>query len=67
VTCNKWFGDIFATNSTQIGLLTIAPSNEQLDGLKAASEATVDPRPRRRRRRRPSISFDFDPFRRHKR
>ena len=36
------FGDIFATNSTQIGLLTIARPDEQLDGLKAASEATVD-------------------------
>ena len=36
------FGDIFATNSTQIGLLTIALPDEQLDGLKAASEATVD-------------------------
>jgi 3-isopropylmalate/(R)-2-methylmalate dehydratase small subunit len=61
------FGDIFATNSTQIGLLTIALPDEQLDGLKAASEATVDLEAQTiAADGGPSISFDFDPFRRHK-
>ena len=61
------FGDIFATNSTQIGLLTVTLTEEQLDGLKAASEATVDLEARTiAAGGGPPISFEFDPFRRHK-
>jgi 3-isopropylmalate/(R)-2-methylmalate dehydratase small subunit len=61
------FGDIFAANSTQIGLLTVSLMEEQLDGLKAASEATVDLETQTIATEGGStISFDFDPFRRHK-
>ena len=61
------FGDIFAANSAQIGLLTVSLPEEQLDGLKAASEATVDLETQTIATEGGStVSFDFDPFRRHK-
>jgi 3-isopropylmalate/(R)-2-methylmalate dehydratase small subunit len=61
------FGDIFASNAAQIGLVTIALPEEQVRSLMTADEVTVDlealtivpddgdP-----------ITFAFDPFRRHK-
>jgi 3-isopropylmalate/(R)-2-methylmalate dehydratase small subunit len=61
------FGDIFAANSAQIGLLTVVLPDEQVHELMTASEATVDLETQTiavdggR-----SISFEFDPFRRHK-
>ena len=61
------FGDIFAANSMQIGLLTVALPEEQVRELKAASEATVDLEAQTIAADGGStISFDFDPFRRHK-
>jgi 3-isopropylmalate/(R)-2-methylmalate dehydratase small subunit len=61
------FGDIFASNAAQIGLVTIVLSEEQVRRLMGAGELTVDlealtiepdgGEP---------IPFDFDPFRRHK-
>ena len=61
------FGDIFAANSIQIGLLTVALPEEQIRVLKAASEATVDLEAQTIAADGGStISFDFDPFRRHK-
>ena len=61
------FGDIFAANAAQIGLVTITLPMEEVRRLMAAGELTVDlealtitapdggP-----------IGFEFDPFRRHK-
>jgi len=61
------FGDIFAANAAQIGLVTITLPMEEVRRLMAAAELTVDlealtitapdggP-----------IGFEFDPFRRHK-
>ena len=61
------FGDIFAANSMQIGLLTVALPEEQVRQLRAASEATVDLEAQTIAADGGStISFDFDPFRRHK-
>ena len=61
------FGDIFAANSMQIGLLTVALPEDQVRELKAASEATVDLEAQTIAADGGStISFDFDPFRRHK-
>jgi 3-isopropylmalate/(R)-2-methylmalate dehydratase small subunit len=61
------FGDIFASNAAQIGLVTIALPEEQVRRLMGTDELTVDlealtiapdgGEP---------IAFDFDPFRRHK-
>jgi 3-isopropylmalate/(R)-2-methylmalate dehydratase small subunit len=61
------FGDIFASNAAQIGLVTITLSEEQVRRLMRARELTVDlealtvvpPEGEQ-------IGFDFDPFRRHK-
>jgi len=60
------FGDIFASNSAQIGLLLVTLPEEQVRELMGAEELTVDleaqvitdPGGR-------TIRFDFDPFRRH--
>jgi 3-isopropylmalate/(R)-2-methylmalate dehydratase small subunit len=61
------FGDIFASNAAQIGLVAIALPEEQVRRLMGTDELTVDlealtigpdgGEP---------IAFDFDPFRRHK-
>jgi 3-isopropylmalate/(R)-2-methylmalate dehydratase small subunit len=61
------FGDIFASNAAQIGLVTIALPEEQVRRLMGTDELTVDlealtiapdgGEP---------IAFDFDPFRRNK-
>jgi 3-isopropylmalate/(R)-2-methylmalate dehydratase small subunit len=61
------FGDIFAANSAQIGLVVVALRAEQVRELMGASELTVDleaqtisdPSGR-------TIPFDFDPFLRHR-
>jgi 3-isopropylmalate/(R)-2-methylmalate dehydratase small subunit len=61
------FGDIFAGNAAQIGLLTIALPAEQVRELAERKELTIDleaqtigmPGDR-------SISFDFDPHVRHR-
>jgi 3-isopropylmalate/(R)-2-methylmalate dehydratase small subunit len=61
------FGDIFASNAAQIGLVTIALPEEQVRRLMGADELTVD---LEALTIRPDggepITFDFDPFRRHK-
>ncbi|MGE5274452.1 MAG: 3-isopropylmalate dehydratase small subunit [Verrucomicrobiota bacterium] len=61
------FGDIFASNAAQIGLVTIALPEEQVRRLMNARELTIDlealaivPADGE------PIAFDFDPFRRHK-
>jgi 3-isopropylmalate/(R)-2-methylmalate dehydratase small subunit len=61
------FGDIFAANAAQIGLVTITLPEQQVRRLEAAMELTVDlealvitvpgDEP---------VAFEFDPFRRHK-
>jgi 3-isopropylmalate/(R)-2-methylmalate dehydratase small subunit len=60
------FGDIFASNAAQIGLVTITLPEEQVRGLMQAHELTVDlealtivPE------EGGPIAFAFDPFRRH--
>jgi 3-isopropylmalate/(R)-2-methylmalate dehydratase small subunit len=61
------FGDIFASNSAQIGLLTIPLAAEQLRELMGASELTIDleartiAAPDGR-----SVEFEIDPFVRHR-
>ena len=60
------FGDIFASNSAQIGLVLVTLPAEQVRDLMDAGELTVDleaqvisdPAGR-------TIRFEFDPFRRH--
>ena len=61
------FGDIFAANAAQIGLVTITLSEQEVRRLGGATELTVDlealtvampgAEP---------VAFEFDPFRRHK-
>ena len=61
------FGDIFAANAAQIGLVTVALPEDVVRRLMAAGELTVDlevltitppdGEP---------VAFEFDPFRRHK-
>ena len=61
------FGDIFAANSAQIGLLTVALPEEQVRELGDAAEATVDLEAQTIAvADGPTIPFDVDPFRRHK-
>ena len=61
------FGDIFAANSAQIGLLTVALPEEQVQELGHATEATVDLEAQTIVvAGGPTIPFDVDPFRRHK-
>ena len=61
------FGDIFAANAAQIGLVTVALPEDVVRRLMAAGELTVDlealaitPRDGG------PVTFEFDPFRRHK-
>lgn len=60
------FGDIFAANAAQIGLVLVALPAERVRELMGARELTVDleaqtiSEPGGR-----TIPFDFDPFRRH--
>jgi 3-isopropylmalate/(R)-2-methylmalate dehydratase small subunit len=61
------FGDIFASNAAQIGLVTIVLPEEQVHRLMGANELTVDLKGLRvEPRGGEPIPFDFDPFRRHK-
>jgi 3-isopropylmalate/(R)-2-methylmalate dehydratase small subunit len=61
------FGDIFAANAAQIGLVTIALPTEEVRQLMAAGQLTVDlealtiTAPAGE-----PVGFEFDPFRRHK-
>jgi 3-isopropylmalate/(R)-2-methylmalate dehydratase small subunit len=60
------FGDIFAANASQIGLVTIAlPEQEVVRRLAAATELTVDLEALTiTARGGEPIAFEFDPFRR---
>jgi 3-isopropylmalate/(R)-2-methylmalate dehydratase small subunit len=61
------FGDIFASNAVQIGLVTIALPEEQVRGLMGERELTVDLETLTIvGDEGEAITFDFDPFRRHK-
>ena len=61
------FGDIFANNAAQIGLLTIALPAEEVRELAGAEELAIDLE--EQTIRTPdgrSVSFDVDPFVRHR-
>ena len=61
------FGDIFAANAAQIGLVTIALPEEQVYGLMEARRLTVDLDVQTITDQfGRELGFDFDPFRRHK-
>jgi 3-isopropylmalate/(R)-2-methylmalate dehydratase small subunit len=61
------FGDIFAGNAAQIGLVTITLPPEQLRGLVGSVELEIDLEHQTIRvPGGPSISFDLDPFIRHR-
>jgi 3-isopropylmalate/(R)-2-methylmalate dehydratase small subunit len=61
------FGDIFAANAAQIGLATIALPEEEVQGLTAAGELTVDLEAQTITvPGNGPIAFEFDPFRRQK-
>jgi 3-isopropylmalate/(R)-2-methylmalate dehydratase small subunit len=61
------FGDIFANNAAQIGLLTIALPAEELRGLMSATELEIDLEQQTiRGADTPSIAFEVDPFVRHR-
>jgi 3-isopropylmalate/(R)-2-methylmalate dehydratase small subunit len=60
------FGDIFAGNAAQIGLLTVALPDEQVRELAAASELTVDLESLTVTAEDRTIPFEYDAFRRHK-
>ena len=61
------FGDIFAANAAQIGLVTIALPEEQVYGLMEARKLTVDLEEQTITDQfGRTVDFEFDPFRRHK-
>src|SRR6185436_19058665 len=60
------FGDIFAGNAAQIGLLTVALPEERVQALAAASELTVDLESLTIVAEDGTIPFEYDTFRRHK-
>ena len=61
------FGDIFASNATQIGLVTIALPEEDVQRLMEARKLTVDLEAQTiSDQNGQTVAFDFDPFRRHK-
>ena len=60
------FGDIFATNAAQIGLVVIALPAEEVRKLMAADELTVDLEAQTIATSAETISFEFDAFRRHR-
>ena len=60
------FGDIFAGNAAQIGLLTVALPEERVRELAAASELTVDLESLTIFAEDGTIPFEYDTFRRHK-
>jgi 3-isopropylmalate/(R)-2-methylmalate dehydratase small subunit len=61
------FGDIFASNAAQIGLVTIALPEEEVQRLMEARKLTVDLEAQTiSDQNGQTVAFDFDPFRRHK-
>ena len=61
------FGDIFANNAAQIGLLTIALPVGELRGLMSETDLEIDLEQQTiRGAGRPSIAFEVDPFVRHR-
>ncbi len=60
------FGDIFAANSAQIGLLTIALSEERVRELMGETKLTVDLEALTIATPGRAIPFEYDPSRRHK-
>ena len=61
------FGDIFATNASQIGLVLIVLPDGDVRELMSADELTVDLEARTiSGAGGRTIPFDFDPFRRHR-
>ncbi len=60
------FADIFASNCTKIGLLTIAISEDDVRALMAASAATVDLEAQEISWDGGSASFDIDPETKHR-
>jgi 3-isopropylmalate/(R)-2-methylmalate dehydratase small subunit len=61
------FGDIFASNAAQIGLLTVALPAEQVRELARETELGIDLEEQTiGPPGGPSISFEFDPSRRHR-
>jgi 3-isopropylmalate/(R)-2-methylmalate dehydratase small subunit len=61
------FGDIFASNAAQIGLVTIALPEEQVYGLMEARKLTVDLEAQTITDQfGHTVAFEFDPFRQHK-
>lgn len=61
------FGDIFASNAAQIGLVTIALPEGDVQHLMEARRLTVDLEAQTiTDQNGHTVAFDFDPFRRHK-
>ncbi len=61
------FGDIFASNAAQIGLVTIALPEADVQHLMEARRLTVDLEAQTiTDQNGHTVAFDFDPFRRHK-
>jgi 3-isopropylmalate/(R)-2-methylmalate dehydratase small subunit len=61
------FGDIFASNAAQIGLVTIALPEGDVQRLMEARRLTVDLEAQTiTDQNGHTVAFDFDPFRRHK-
>ena len=61
------FGDIFASNAAQIGLVTIALPEGDVQHLMEARRLTVDLEAQTiADQNGHTVAFDFDPFRRHK-
>jgi 3-isopropylmalate/(R)-2-methylmalate dehydratase small subunit len=60
------FGDIFASNSAQIGLLTVALPAEQVRELADAAELTVDLETQTIVGTGSTVEFEIDPFVRHR-
>jgi 3-isopropylmalate/(R)-2-methylmalate dehydratase small subunit len=60
------FGDIFASNSAQIGLVTIALPPEHVRAVAAAGEVTVDLEAQMIFGNGLELAFEYDPARRHR-
>ena len=61
------FGDIFASNAAQIGLVTVSLPEEEVGRLMEARTLTVDLEEQTITDQfGRTVAFDFDPFRRHK-
>jgi 3-isopropylmalate/(R)-2-methylmalate dehydratase small subunit len=61
------FGDIFAANSAQVGLVTVALPAESVRSLMSETELTVDLEAQTiTAAGSPAIPFEYDPHRRHR-